>query len=153
MKGCGGYCGDLIAPTPTSYDVGGNSGAGVGCPFVNSGELAIAAHNGGHTGNTNSGRFLAAIADGMWAIEDTTALIDFFYASNHKATLAAKAVMQAFYGQAPRYSYFDGCSSGGRAALHEAQRVHAQEDEREPCEPRDSGPHRLHGPLGCPRRM
>jgi 3-dehydroquinate dehydratase II len=30
--------------------------------------------------------------------------------------------MQAFYSQRPRYSYFDGCSSGGRAALHEAQR-------------------------------
>ena len=122
MKGCGGYCGDLIAPTPTTYDVGGNSGAGVGCPFVNSGELAIAAHNGGHTGNTNAGRFLAAIADGMWAIEDSTALIDFFYASNHKATVAAKAVMNTFYGRIPTYSYFDGCSSGGRAALHEAQR-------------------------------
>jgi feruloyl esterase len=122
MKGCGGYCGDLIAPTPTGYNAGGNSGAAVGCPFVGSGELAIAAHNGGHTGNTNSGRFLAAIADGMWAIEDPTALIDFFYASNHKATIAAKAVMNAFYGQSPKYSYFDGCSSGGRAALHEAQR-------------------------------
>jgi hypothetical protein len=122
MKGCGGYCGDLIAPTPTGYNAGGNSGAAVGCPFVDSGELAIAAHNGGHTGNTNAGRFLAAIADGMWAIDDPTALIDFFYASNHKATVAAKAVMQAFYGQFPKYSYFDGCSSGGRAALHEAQR-------------------------------
>jgi len=122
MKGCGGYCGNLIAPTPTTYDVGGNSGAGVGCPFVPSGELAIAAHNGGHTGNTNSGRFLAAIADGMWAIEDSTSLIDFFYAANHKATVAAKAVINAFYGRNPTYSYFDGCSSGGRAALHEAQR-------------------------------
>ncbi len=121
-KGCGGYCGDLIAPTPTAYNAGGNSGAAVGCPFVDSGELAIVAHNGGHTGNTNSGRFLAAIADGMWAIEDPTALIDFFYASNHKATVAAKAVIKAFYGRNPTYSYFDGCSSGGRAALHEAQR-------------------------------
>jgi Tannase and feruloyl esterase len=122
MVGCGGYCGDLITPTPASYGVGGNFGAAVGCPFLNSGELAIAAHNGGHTGNTDTARFLAAIADGMWAIQDTTALIDFFYASNHKATVAAKAIMKAFYGQSPTYSYFDGCSSGGRAALHEAQR-------------------------------
>ena len=122
MVGCGGYCGELIAPTPAPYGVGGNSGAAVGCPFLNSGELAIAAHDGGHTGNMDSARFLAAIADGMWAIEDTTALIDFFYSSNHKATIAAKAVMKAFYGQPPTYSYFDGCSSGGRAALHEAQR-------------------------------
>jgi feruloyl esterase len=119
MKGCGGYCGDLIAPTPTSYDAG--TGA-TGCPFVASGEFAIAAHNGGHTGNMDSSRFLAAIADGMWAIGDPTALIDFFYAANHKATVAAKGVIEVFYGQLPKYSYFSGCSSGGRAALHEAQR-------------------------------
>jgi Tannase and feruloyl esterase len=119
MKGCGGYCGDLIAPTPTAYSAGAG---GTGCPFVGSGEFVVAAHNGGHTGNTNQSRFLASIADGMWAIGDPTALIDFFYAANHKATVATKAVVDAFYGQLPKYSYFIGCSSGGRAALHEAQR-------------------------------
>jgi hypothetical protein len=36
--------------------------------------------------------------------------------------VAAKAVIKAFYAQSPKFSYFDGCSSGGRAALHEAQR-------------------------------
>lgn len=119
MKGCGGYCGDLIAPTPTSYGAGTG---GTGCPFVGSGEFVVAAHNGGHAGTTNQSRFLASIADGMWAVGDPTALIDFFYAANHKATVASKAVVDAFYGQRPKYSYFIGCSSGGRAALHEAQR-------------------------------
>lgn len=33
-----------------------------------------------------------------------------------------KALIQAYYGQAPRYSYFMGCSDGGREALMEAQR-------------------------------
>jgi feruloyl esterase len=119
MKGCGGYCGDLIAPQPTSYDPGSGT---FGCPFVSSGELVVAAHDGGHAGQTNSSRFLASISDGAWAIDDPTALVDFFYQSNHKTTVAVKAIMQAFYGQRPRYSYFAGCSSGGRAALHEAQR-------------------------------
>ena len=34
----------------------------------------------------------------------------------------AKAVIAAFYGQAPQYSYYFGCSNGGRQALQEAQR-------------------------------
>jgi feruloyl esterase len=117
MQGCGGYCGDLIN-TFTSY----TPSAATDCPRITSGEFAVAWHNGGHTGSVNTSRFLAAIADGMWAITDPTALIDFFYASNHKATVATKAVMKAFYGRTPTFSYFDGCSSGGRAALHEAQR-------------------------------
>ena len=48
--------------------------------------------------------------------------MDFFYRSNRKATVAVKAIVAAFYGQAPRFSYFDGCSSGGRAGLQVAQR-------------------------------
>jgi Tannase and feruloyl esterase len=39
-----------------------------------------------------------------------------------------KAIIEAFYGQPARYSYFDGCSSGGRAALHLAQRYPADFD-------------------------
>jgi feruloyl esterase len=34
----------------------------------------------------------------------------------------AKAVINAFYGNAPARSYFNGCSTGGRQALMEASR-------------------------------
>jgi feruloyl esterase len=40
----------------------------------------------------------------------------------HVTALAAKALIRAYYGQAPRYAYFSGCSDGGREALIEAQR-------------------------------
>src|SRR4030095_1870667 len=100
MNGCGGYCGDLILSFSPIY----STGAATNCPRVTSGELAIASHNGGHVGNLNTARILAAISDGLWAVDDPTALIDFFYASNHKATLAVKAVMAAFYGQLTQYS-------------------------------------------------
>src|SRR5262245_65319091 len=37
-------------------------------------------------------------------------------------TVKSKAIIEAFYGQAPRYSYFNGCSTGGKEGLMAAQR-------------------------------
>ncbi|MBM3818414.1 MAG: tannase/feruloyl esterase family alpha/beta hydrolase [Acidimicrobiia bacterium] len=49
-------------------------------------------------------------------------LVDFAHRAIHETTVAAKAVIQAHYGDAPRLSYFNGCSQGGRQALASAQR-------------------------------
>jgi hypothetical protein len=40
----------------------------------------------------------------------------------HEMTVTGKALTQAMYGVAPKYSYFNGCSTGGRQGLMEAQR-------------------------------
>src|SRR5262249_27152577 len=40
----------------------------------------------------------------------------------HEMTVTGKALTEAMYGVAPRYSYFNGCSTGGRQGLMEAQR-------------------------------
>ena len=40
----------------------------------------------------------------------------------HQMTVVSKALTRALYGTPPRYSYFNGCSSGGRQGLMEAQR-------------------------------
>ena len=40
----------------------------------------------------------------------------------HEMTVTGKALTQAMYGVAPRYWYFNGCSTGGRQGLMEAQR-------------------------------
>ena len=42
-------------------------------------------------------------------------------AAVHEMTVAAKAIVASFYGSNPRFSYFNGCSTGGREALREAQ--------------------------------
>ena len=48
--------------------------------------------------------------------------MDFGYRAVHGMTVAAKALIAAFYGEGPKLAYFEGCSSGGRQALMEAQR-------------------------------
>ncbi|HVH25267.1 MAG TPA: tannase/feruloyl esterase family alpha/beta hydrolase [Vicinamibacterales bacterium] len=49
-------------------------------------------------------------------------LIDFAYRSTHELALAGKAVIRAFYGSPPRWSYYNACSGGGRHGLTSAQR-------------------------------
>ena len=49
-------------------------------------------------------------------------IINNAYLGIHEMTVVGKALTKAFYGQAPRYSYFVGGSTGGRQGLMEAQR-------------------------------
>jgi feruloyl esterase len=49
-------------------------------------------------------------------------VIDFDYRAVHEMTVAAKAIIAAYYGSGPKFSYWNGCSTGGRQALTEAQR-------------------------------
>jgi feruloyl esterase len=55
-------------------------------------------------------------------------VIDFSYRAVHEMTVAAKAIIAARYGNGPKYSYWNGCSTGGRQALTEAQRYAADYD-------------------------
>ena len=55
-------------------------------------------------------------------------LIDFAYRSAHEMTVAAKAIVAAYYNGAPKFSYWNGCSTGGRQAMVELQRYPADYD-------------------------
>jgi feruloyl esterase len=59
---------------------------------------------------------------GTFALDHPEKLIDFAWRSEHEMTVKAKAVIQAFYGSGPRLSYWNGCSTGGRQGLKEAQK-------------------------------
>ena len=48
--------------------------------------------------------------------------LDFAWLSVHETAVLSKQVIQAYFGAAPRYSYWVGCSTGGRQGLQEAQR-------------------------------
>lgn len=49
-------------------------------------------------------------------------LIDFAYLSVHETAVLAKKIIAAHYGKAAKYSYWVGCSTGGRQGMQEAQR-------------------------------
>ncbi len=48
--------------------------------------------------------------------------VDFGWRAVHLTAVHAKTLVTAHYGTGPKYSYWNGCSSGGRQGLKEAQR-------------------------------
>jgi feruloyl esterase len=71
--------------------------------------------------NTDTGH-QAAGGDFSWASGHPEKVTDYAYRAVHELTLAARALTTAHYGQAPNRSYWNGCSTGGRQGLMEAQR-------------------------------
>jgi feruloyl esterase len=78
---------------------------------------ATAGTDTGHGGN-----------DAAWALGHREKVVDFGWRAIHEMTLTAKAIIQNFYGESPKRSYFSSCSDGGREALMEAQRFPADYD-------------------------
>ena len=74
---------------------------------------ASASTDTGHTGNP---------LDGSFALGHPEKVTDFGYRAVHEMTLKGKAIVAAFYQKNPQYSYWNGCSSGGKQGLKEAQR-------------------------------
>ena len=85
------------------------------------GSLNAGLEKGYASASTDTGH-QGVVTDASWALNNPAKRIDYAYRGTHVAAVAAKALSQAFYGMAPRYAYFDGCSNGGRQALMEAQR-------------------------------
>jgi feruloyl esterase len=92
--------------------------------------------NGGWNGNVDRNAIAAGLRRGYAAASTDTGheggggpwmanqekLIDFGYRAVHETTAKAKALATAYYGNAPRLSYFQGCSAGGRQGLKSAQK-------------------------------
>ena len=83
--------------------------------------------NGGWNGNIDTNALAGAVRRGYagtstdtghtggagpW-MQNTEKLADWAYRSVHETAVAAKALINAFYGEAPKFSYFTGCSAGG----------------------------------------
>ena len=95
--------------------VGGGGFAG----SISYSAMATALNLGYATASTDTGH-QGSGSDGSWALGHPEKVIDFGYRAIHETSVNAKAIVTA-YGGAPGYSYFNGCSTGGRQALKEAQ--------------------------------
>jgi len=102
---------------------GGPNGALEGA--LDTGGLAEALRNGFATGTTDTGHRGATLA---YAVDHPEQLIDYGHRAVHEMTVQAKAITRAFFGRAPKYSYWNQCASGGRYGLSEAQRYPSDYD-------------------------
>lgn len=71
---------------------------------------------------TNTGHDAAHEPRATFAHNEVRKTIDYGYRSVHVTALASKALLSDYYGNEADYSYWDGCSTGGRQGLMEAQR-------------------------------
>ena len=104
------------------YQAVGNGGwAG----SISYGAMASALERGYATSSTDTGHTGGSAA---FALGHPEKLIDYAYRSEHEMAVASKAIVRAYYGADPTWSYFNGCSTGGRQALVEAERYPADFD-------------------------
>jgi feruloyl esterase len=94
--------------------VGGGGLAGI----ISYPAMAEAVRSGYASASTDTGH---EASDSAW-LGDRQRIIDYGYRAIHEMTVKAKAVIEEHYGNEPEYSYFNGCSTGGRQGLMEAQR-------------------------------
>jgi feruloyl esterase len=89
-----------------------------GAPSALARGFAVVSTDGGHRGSMVDSSFAA----------DQQAKLDFAYQAVQRTTYEAKDLIGRFYGSAPEFSYFMGCSTGGREAMLAAQRLPLEYD-------------------------
>jgi feruloyl esterase len=70
---------------------------------------------------TDGGHPIGNVWDNSWAANPEAAK-DFSYRAIHAMTVAGKKLVAGYYNQPHRRAYYQGCSTGGRMGLMEAQR-------------------------------
>jgi hypothetical protein len=103
MYGNGGYAGE-DAEAPREQD-----------------SRNIALRNGFATARTDTGHLASKEPLGTFAV-DHNKVVDHGYRAVHETVTLAKRLAGRFYGNAPKFSYWDGCSTGGRQGVMSAQR-------------------------------
>lgn len=73
---------------------------------------------------TGTGRpdYNTIMRSGEWAYNNVEQELDYAYRGTHKAVLASKAIVTAYYSNDIDHAYWRGCSTGGRQGLMLAQR-------------------------------
>jgi len=86
---------------------------------ISYGGLANNLERGYATASTDTGH----VASGhSWAMGQPQRVIDWGHRAVHEMTVNAKRIIEAYYGEPPRYSYWNSCHNGGNQGLNEIQR-------------------------------
>lgn len=104
QAGCGGFCGSVLPDKP-GFSNTINEALKLGYAAI----TTDAGHSGG-------------LGDASWAADDPVAVEVYAHRAIPLTHDYGTALAAAFYGRAPRYDYFGGCSNGGRMGAMAAQR-------------------------------
>ncbi len=104
------------------FEAVGNGGLAGSISFP---AMATALRNGYATASTDTGH--TAQEPRTW-LENRERVIDYSYRGLHLTVVAAKQIINAYYVTPAKYSYYTGCSYGGKQGLMEAQRFPADFD-------------------------
>jgi tannase/feruloyl esterase len=94
----------------------GNHGAAGEIEYADMGPHLV---RGYAVGTTDTGH---AGSNATTWMQNPQQVINYGYLGVHEMTVKAKVIITAAYGTPPRFSYWDGCSTGGKEGLTEAQR-------------------------------
>jgi Tannase and feruloyl esterase len=86
------------------------------------GDMQEALRRGYATAGTDTGHSAADGPAGMFALGHPEKIVDFAYRALHDMTVKSKRLVDVFYSQPLDYSYYKGCSTGGRQGVMAAQR-------------------------------
>jgi tannase/feruloyl esterase len=86
------------------------------------GDMQAALRRGYATAATDTGHSAADGPNGMFALGHTEKIVDFAYRALHDMTVKSKRLIDVFYAEPLDYSYYKGCSTGGRQGVMAAQR-------------------------------
>jgi feruloyl esterase len=89
------------------------------------GAMRDAIRRGYATSSTDTGH---SGSSAQFAAGHPEKLADFGYRAVHEMAAVSKKLVTAYYGTAPKHSYWKGCSAGGRQGLKEAQEFPADFD-------------------------
>src|ERR1700712_377449 len=95
----------------------GNTGFGGGINWPAMGTFVQYGFASMSTGTGHS----SSAGDASWALNNPEALVDWGYRAMHGSVITAKQVIAAYYSGSIQYSYYSGCSGGGRQGLKEVQ--------------------------------
>jgi len=101
------------------YLQSGNGGFAGTVPYTG---LSFAIQRGYAAAGTDDGHADPVGTDASWGMGHPQKIIDYGYRALKETTDKAKVVITAYAGNGPQFSYFAGCSDGGREALMESQR-------------------------------